>query len=125
MAVHNGIITNFRELRLVLEKKGYVFETDTDTECAVKLAKYVYDTNKNIDFVTLAKMVVSELEGAFAFLIKSIHFPNEIIATRKGSSLLIGVKMEKNINTEYVDVEFSEIQESSFDVINEELMNIL
>ncbi|CCJ29463.1 unnamed protein product [Pneumocystis jirovecii] len=121
MAVHNGIITNFRELRLVLEKKGYVFETDTDTECAVKLAKYVYDTNKNIDFVTLAKMVVSELEGAFAFLIKSIHFPNEIIATRKGSSLLIGVKMEKNINTEYVDVEFSEIQESSFDVINEDI----
>ncbi|KAG4305263.1 hypothetical protein PORY_001433 [Pneumocystis oryctolagi] len=118
MAVHNGIITNFRELRTVLENQGYVFETDTDTECAVKLAKYIYDTNKNIDFATLAKMVVKELQGAFAFLIKSTHFPNEVIATRKGSSLLIGVKMEKDINTDYVDVEFSDIQ-NSFDIINQ------
>ncbi|KAG5517865.1 hypothetical protein PMAC_000319 [Pneumocystis sp. 'macacae'] len=121
MAVHNGIITNFKELRLVLEKQGYIFETETDTECAVKLVKYVYDTNKNIDFATLAKIVINQFEGAFAFLIKSIHFPNEIIATRKGSSLLIGVKMEENINTEYVDVEFSDIQESSFDIVNEDV----
>ncbi|KAG4301092.1 hypothetical protein PCK1_002791 [Pneumocystis canis] len=121
MAVHNGIITNFRELRVVLEKRGYAFETDTDTESAVKLAKYIYDTNKNIDFVTLAKMVVKELQGAFAFLIKSIHFPHEIIATKKGSSLLIGVKMEKSVNADYVDVEFSDTYENSFDIVNEKV----
>ncbi|KAJ1544822.1 glutamine--fructose-6-phosphate transaminase (isomerizing), partial [Cladochytrium tenue] len=44
--VHNGIITNYKELRLVLEKKGYVFESDTDTECIAKLAKYLYDSQK-------------------------------------------------------------------------------
>lgn len=121
VAVHNGIITNYRELRMVLEKQGYVFETDTDTECAVKLAKYIYDINKNIDFVTLAKMVIKELQGAFAFLIKSTRFPHEIIATRKGSSLLVGVKMEKNINADYIDVEFSDIHETSFDIINDDV----
>ncbi|KTW30138.1 glutamine-fructose-6-phosphate transaminase (isomerizing) [Pneumocystis carinii B80] len=115
MAVHNGIITNFRELRTVLERQGYVFETDTDTECAVKLAKYIYDTNKNIDFVTLAKMLIKELQGAFAFLIKSTRFPHEIIATKKGSPLIVGVKMEKNVNSDYVDVEFSDIQNVLFD----------
>lgn len=124
MVVHNGIITNFRELRTVLEMQGYVFETDTDTECAVKLAKYIYDTNKNIDFVTLSKMLIKELQGAFAFLIKSTRFPHEIIATKKGSPLIVGVKMEKNVNSDYVDVEFSDIQDVSFDSTSGKLANI-
>ena len=52
------------------------------------LAKYIYDTQKGIDFHQLAKLVMRELEGAYAILIKSVHFPNEIIAARKGSPLL-------------------------------------
>ena len=46
--VHNGIITNYKELRLVLEKKGYKFETDTDTEAVAKLAKFIFDSNPKI-----------------------------------------------------------------------------
>jgi glutamine---fructose-6-phosphate transaminase (isomerizing) len=105
--VHNGIITNYRELKAVLQNKGYVFETETDTECIAKLAKYIFDQQKgNIDFSQLAKLVVRELEGAYALLFKSVHYPNEIVATRKGSPLLIGVKTEKKLKVDFVDVEF-------------------
>lgn len=63
--VHNGIITNYKELRLVLEKFGFVFESDTDTEAVAKLAKYVYDTQKkagaSMNFTQLVKAVCKEL----------------------------------------------------------------
>jgi glutamine---fructose-6-phosphate transaminase (isomerizing) len=107
VVVHNGIITNYRELKAVLQNKGYIFETETDTECIAKLAKYIFDQQKgNIDFSQLAKLVVRELEGAYALLFKSVHYPNEIVATRKGSPLLIGVKTEKKLKVDFVDVEF-------------------
>ncbi|CAG8578222.1 646_t:CDS:2 [Paraglomus brasilianum] len=107
--VHNGIITNYRELKLVLEKKGYIFESETDTEAVAKLAKYLYDEqrgNNNLTFTALVKAVVKELEGAFALIFKSTHFPNEIVATRRGSPLLVGVKTEKKLKVDFVDVEF-------------------
>jgi len=107
--VHNGIITNYRELKLVLEKKGYIFESETDTEAVAKLAKYLYDErgNNNLTFTALVKAVVKELEGAFALIFKSTHFPNEIVATRRGSPLLVGVKTEKKLKVDFVDVEFA------------------
>ncbi|KAJ3029147.1 UNVERIFIED_CONTAM: glutamine--fructose-6-phosphate transaminase (isomerizing) [Siphonaria sp. JEL0065] len=106
--VHNGIITNYKELRTLLEKKGYIFESDTDTECIAKLAKYVFDLQKGkpISFTALIKAVVKELEGAFAMLLKSTHYPNEMIATRRGSPLLIGVRTQKKLKVDFVDVEF-------------------
>ncbi|KAJ3054392.1 glutamine--fructose-6-phosphate transaminase (isomerizing) [Rhizophlyctis rosea] len=109
LVVHNGIITNYKELRAVLEKKGYVFESDTDTECIAKLAKYLYDSQKagrTLSFTSLAKAIAKELEGAFAIILKSKHYPNEVIATRRGSPLLIGVKTAKKLKVDFVDVEF-------------------
>ncbi|KNE57446.1 glutamine-fructose-6-phosphate transaminase (isomerizing) [Allomyces macrogynus ATCC 38327] len=105
--VHNGIITNFKEIRMVLEKKGFVFESDTDTECVAKLAKYLYDQGKGkLSFTALVKAVIKELEGAFALIFKSTKFPNELVATRRGSPLLIGVKTDKKLKVDFVDVEF-------------------
>jgi len=109
LVVHNGIITNFKEIKTVLEKKGYQFESDTDTECIAKLTKYIYDSqkaNKQINFTNLVKSVVKELEGAFALIFKSTHFPNEMVAARRGSPLLVGVKTEKKLKVDFVDVEF-------------------
>jgi len=109
LVVHNGIITNFKEIKAVLEKKGYQFESDTDTECIAKLTKYIYDSqkaNKQINFTNLVKAVVKELEGAFALIFKSTHFPNEMVAARRGSPLLVGVKTEKKLKVDFVDVEF-------------------
>ncbi|RKP20552.1 isomerising glucosamine-fructose-6-phosphate aminotransferase [Rozella allomycis CSF55] len=111
--VHNGIITNYKELRTLLEMKGYKFESDTDTECAAKLALYIWDQQKaqgkTPSFTSLVKAVIKELEGAFAFIFKSVHFPHEMVATRRGSPLLIGVKTEKKLKVDFVDVEFGAI----------------
>jgi glutamine---fructose-6-phosphate transaminase (isomerizing) len=106
--VHNGIITNYKELKALLESKGFRFETDTDTECIAKLAKFLYDQHPDIDFTVLAKAVIKELQGAFGLLLKSIHFPHEVIAARKGSPLVIGVKTGKKMKVDFVDVEYSE-----------------
>ncbi|KAI8975662.1 glutamine-fructose-6-phosphate transaminase [Mycotypha africana] len=109
VVVHNGIITNYKEIKLLLEKKGYVFESDTDTECVAKLTKYVFEShNKELNFTELVKTVVKELEGSYAFIFKSTHFPNEIVATRRGSPLLIGVKTQKKLKVDFVDVESSD-----------------
>jgi glucosamine--fructose-6-phosphate aminotransferase (isomerizing) len=107
--VHNGIVTNSGELRLVLQKRGYVFETDTDTEAVAKLTKYIYDSqpDKRITFTELVKAVLKELEGSFAFVFKSIHYPNEVVTARRGSPLLIGVKTDKKLKVDFVDVEFA------------------
>lgn len=110
--VHNGIITNYKELKTLLEKKGYAFESETDTECVAKLALYLYEQAKRspgklpLTFHSLVKMVIKELEGAFALVFKSTHFPNELVATRRGSPLIVGVKAERNLKVDFVDVEF-------------------
>ncbi|KAF7727472.1 glutamine--fructose-6-phosphate transaminase (isomerizing) [Apophysomyces ossiformis] len=111
--LHNGIITNFKEIKTLLLKKGATFETDTDTECVAKLIKYIYDSNKDADltFASLVKAVVKELEGSFAFLFRSSHFPNEMVAARRGSPLLIGVKTEKKLKVDFVDVQFGSAAE--------------
>ncbi|KAI8925620.1 hypothetical protein BC831DRAFT_460010 [Entophlyctis helioformis] len=108
--VHNGIITNYKELRTVLEKFGFVFESETDTEAVAKLAKYIYDTQMKatgapMSFTSLVKAVCKELEGAFALIFKSKHYPNEMVAARRGSPLLIGVKTSKKLKVDFVDVD--------------------
>lgn len=106
--VHNGIINNYKEIRSLLESKGFKFESDTDTEAIAKFVKYMYDSHKNhnLDFSQLAKMVIMELEGAYGVLIKSTHYPDELVAAKKGSPLLIGVKTEKKLKVDFVDVEY-------------------
>jgi glucosamine--fructose-6-phosphate aminotransferase (isomerizing) len=107
--VHNGIVTNSAELRLVLQKRGYKFETETDTEAVAILIKYIYDSHKDkeITFTDLVKAVLKELEGSFAFVFKSRHYPNEVVTARRGSPLLVGVKTDKKLKVDFVDVEFA------------------
>ncbi|KAJ1562832.1 glutamine--fructose-6-phosphate transaminase (isomerizing), partial [Cladochytrium tenue] len=122
LVVHNGIITNSKDLRTVLEKFGYVFESDTDTEAVAKLAKYIYDEKKKtlgsaITFTGLVKAVCKELEGAFALIFKSTHFPNELVAARRGSPLLIGVRTKKNLKVDFVDVDIDEPDQTAEDAL--------
>ena len=105
--VHNGIITNYKELKVLLEGKGFKFETETDTECIAKLAKYLYDAHPDIEFLTLAKAVIKELQGAFGLLLKSVHYPHEAIAARKGSPLVVGVRTQRKMKVDFVDVEYA------------------
>lgn len=117
--VHNGIITNYKEIKLVLEKRGYRFRTDTDTEAVAVLCKYVYDSqpNKRLNFTDLIKSVIKELEGSFAFVFKSTHFPDEIVAARRGSPLLIGVKTDRKLKVDFVDVEVPETSNEKLEAV--------
>ncbi|XP_038651665.1 glutamine--fructose-6-phosphate aminotransferase [isomerizing] 2-like isoform X3 [Scyliorhinus canicula] len=106
VVVHNGIITNYKDLRTLLESKDYAFESETDTEVIPKLTKYVYDKreSEDIKFSTLVERVVRHLEGAFALVFKSLHFPGEAVATRRGSPLLIGIRSKCKLSTDQIPI---------------------
>ncbi|XP_062913055.1 glutamine--fructose-6-phosphate aminotransferase [isomerizing] 1-like [Mobula hypostoma] len=106
IVIHNGIITNYKDLRKFLESKGYEFESDTDTESIAKLVKYMYDNREddNISFATLVERVIQQLEGAFALVLKSVHYPGEAVCTRRGGPLLIGVRSEHRLSTDHIPV---------------------
>ncbi|XP_027930062.1 glutamine--fructose-6-phosphate aminotransferase [isomerizing] 2 [Vigna unguiculata] len=98
LVVHNGVITNYEVLKETLLRHGFAFESETDTEVIPKLAKFVYDkANEAADgqVVTFSQVVLEvmrHLEGAYALIFKSLHYPNELIACKRGSPLLLGVK---------------------------------
>ena len=99
VVVHNGIITNHAPLREMLQRHGFVFESDTDTEVIPKLAKYLFDSfpkpaggMQPISFVKLVQLVVRELEGAYALLFKSVHYPGQLVAVKLGSPLLLAIR---------------------------------
>lgn len=108
--VHNGIITNYKDIKEYLHQKGYEMESETDTEIIVKLIKYLYDLDQKSDkaekytFPELVQQTVQQLEGAFALVFKSIDFPNELVATRRGSPMLIGVKSDKPMTVDQIPV---------------------
>jgi glucosamine--fructose-6-phosphate aminotransferase (isomerizing) len=106
IVVHNGIITNYRELKMFLKAEGEVFRSDTDTEIIAKLFNYYFKKDPELELYQLTKEVLYQLQGSYGLMVKSVHYPNEIVATRKGSPLLIGVKTEQKLKVDFVDVEF-------------------
>ncbi|KAJ7380894.1 Glutamine--fructose-6-phosphate aminotransferase [isomerizing] 2 [Desmophyllum pertusum] len=108
VAVHNGIITNYNDIKKFLEGKGFRFESETDTEVIPKLVKYFYDKTKkegqDLEFRELVEMTIQQLEGAFALAFKSTKFPGEIVACRRGSPLLVAIKSEFPLKTDRLPV---------------------
>jgi glucosamine--fructose-6-phosphate aminotransferase (isomerizing) len=98
VVVHNGIITNYKDIKKFLEERDYVFESDTDTEIIPKLLRYLYYSQVTDDkipsFQELVEQAIQQLEGAFAIVCKSTLYQGEIVATRRGSPLLIGISSE-------------------------------
>lgn len=92
LVVHNGIITNYREIKEYLTQKGHVFESETDTEVIAKLTQHIYDRYPEFSFRQLVEIVIQQLEGAFALAFKSRRFPGQLVASRRGSPLLVGIK---------------------------------
>jgi glucosamine--fructose-6-phosphate aminotransferase (isomerizing) len=87
--VHNGIIENHERLRAELTAKGYKFVTQTDTEVIVHLIHAYLGQGLGLRAAVLAAM--HELEGAFSLGVLSCAHPEELIAVRKGSPLVIGL----------------------------------
>ncbi|KAF1744057.1 hypothetical protein MXB_5632 [Myxobolus squamalis] len=100
VVVHNGIISNYKDIQKYLKIRGYEQSSQTDTELIVLLMKYIYEKhqklNEYLTFVQLVSMVLELLDGAYALVFKSSYFPDEAIATRKSSPLIIGLKFEKS-----------------------------
>ncbi|XP_054168262.1 glutamine--fructose-6-phosphate aminotransferase [isomerizing] 1-like isoform X3 [Oppia nitens] len=107
VVVHNGILTNYKDVKQFLIKKGYTFESDTDTEVIAKFAHHLYKKQPNIKFRELVEQVIQQLEGAFALVFKSKYFPGECVATRRGSPLLVGIKTKTNLISDHIPIIYS------------------
>jgi glutamine---fructose-6-phosphate transaminase (isomerizing) len=88
--IHNGIIENYSVLRKELEKRGYKFRSETDTEVLVNLIEDI-QKNEKIPLSEAVRVALNEVIGAYAIVIISKNDPDQIIAAKKGSPLVIGV----------------------------------
>ncbi|MBE6311674.1 MAG: glutamine--fructose-6-phosphate transaminase (isomerizing) [Bacteroidales bacterium] len=88
--IHNGIIENYAVLREMLSRKGYTFKSSTDTEVLVQFIDYIRTTNK-LSLPQAVQQALSQVVGAYAIAVIEKNNPNQIVAARKGSPLVIGV----------------------------------
>ena len=90
--IHNGIIENYASLKSMLEQKGYIFKSDTDSEVLMYLIEDVYNNNseKN-DLYKSIRVALNEVVGAYAIVVIDKNNSNEFYAARKGSPLVIGI----------------------------------
>ena len=92
VGVHNGIIENYQELKEKLLKKGYAFNSQTDTEVAVKLVDYYYKKDAAADPVKALSRAMVRIRGSYALALMFKDYPEEIFAARKDSPMIIGVE---------------------------------
>ena len=90
VAVHNGIIENYQELKDKLVRKGYTFYSETDTEVAVKLIDYYYKKYEGTPVDAINHALV-RIRGSYALAIMFRDYPEEIYVARKDSPMILGV----------------------------------
>lgn len=88
--IHNGIIENYSVIKRNLISNGVSFRSDTDTEVLIQLIEYV-KKKKNLDLLTSVQLSLHQVIGAYAIAILDKNNPNQIIAARKQSPLVVGV----------------------------------
>lgn len=88
--IHNGIIENYKVLKEELVSKGYTFSSDTDTEVLIQLIEYMQMSHNSTLFEAV-QLALKNVIGAYAIAIIDKSNPNQLIAARKGSPLIIGV----------------------------------
>ena len=87
---HNGIIENYAEIKTKLQKKGIKFASDTDTEVLVQLVEFIMK-EKNLSLLEAVQTALYQVIGAYAIAILDKRDPNQIIAARKQSPLVVGI----------------------------------
>lgn len=90
IAVHNGIIENYQELREKLTKSGYTFNSQTDTEVAVKLIDYYYKKYALGPVDSIARAMI-RIRGSYALAVMFKDYPEELYTARKDSPMIIGI----------------------------------
>ena len=88
--IHNGIIENYADLKEKLQAKGVQFISDTDTEVLVQLIEYIKE-HKNLDLLTAVQVALYQVIGAYAIAVLDKRDPDQIIAARKQSPLVVGI----------------------------------
>lgn len=88
VAVHNGIVENYREIKNMLANHGYAFYSQTDTEAAVKLIDYFYKQSKNP--LKAINEAIKIIEGSYCFVVLFKDFPEEVWGARKDLPLIAG-----------------------------------
>ena len=91
VAVHNGIIENYQELKEKLVRKGYTFYSDTDTEVAVKLVDYYYKKYEGTPVDAINHAMV-RIRGSYALAVMFNEYPEEIYVARKDSPMILGIE---------------------------------
>jgi glucosamine--fructose-6-phosphate aminotransferase (isomerizing) len=88
--IHNGIIENYAPLKEQLKKRGHTFLSDTDTEVLVHLIEDIQQTDK-LKLGDAVRVALNQVVGAYAIVVLSKTNPDELIAAKKGSPLVIGI----------------------------------
>lgn len=92
--IHNGIIENYIVLKEALQRHGVVFKSSTDTEVLVQLIDYIQQ-HLNVDLLTAVRLSLRQVIGAYAIAILDRNEPNQLIAARKSSPLVVGIGEEE------------------------------
>ena len=92
--IHNGIIENYRSIRTMLQKSGYKFVSETDSEVLPHLIDSIL--KKGYSLFEAVRLALNEIEGTYGIAVISTSEPDKIIAARKGSPLVIGVGENEN-----------------------------
>lgn len=88
--IHNGIIENYMEIKKRLIEHGYAFQSETDTEVLVQLIQYVQET-QGVSLVSAVQLALKQVIGAYAIAVLDREQPEQIIAARKSSPLVVGI----------------------------------
>lgn len=88
--IHNGIIENYATLKEKLQRKGIIFKSSTDTEVLVQLIEF-FQLSNHLDLLTAVQLALHEVIGAYAIAVLDKNNPDEIIAARKSSPLVVGI----------------------------------
>ena len=88
--IHNGIIENYADIKEKLRAKGVQFVSDTDTEVLVQLIEYIM-VKKNLSLLEAVQVALYQVIGAYAIAVLDKRDPNQIIAARKQSPLVVGI----------------------------------
>ena len=88
--IHNGIIENYAPLKEQLKKRGHTFTSDTDTEVLIHLIEDIQQTDK-LKLGDAVRVALNQVVGAYAIVVLSKTNPDELIAAKKGSPLVIGI----------------------------------
>ncbi len=89
--IHNGIIENYQVLKAELLKRGYEFESNTDTEVLIHLIEDIKKQHANMQLSEAIRLALTQVVGTYGIVVVSIDDPNTIIAAKKGSPLIVGI----------------------------------